>query len=228
MGRIREKLNSQSGVSFLLALLAFLVAAMVSVTIVAAAVTTVKRVNSDRESQQAQLTLISAAQLVRDEMEETKYIVTTVSSTLPQPGDGITEETEGTFGQEMQDAVVAVNRLSNLDEPYKDTFEIGVPNVPAVAEFEMAPVDVSFIMKAGDEQYRVIFTLLIEGSGDRLFLAMDGKKTETTSTKYFEENVGTVEEPVMVTVKTTTVVETYTWDEKGIISGIGDTNESKT
>ena len=50
MERINKKIQSQSGASFLFALLAFLVAAMVSVTIVAAAVTTVKRVNSDREA----------------------------------------------------------------------------------------------------------------------------------------------------------------------------------
>lgn len=227
MVRIREKLKSQSGVSFLLALLAFLVAAMVSVTIVAAAVTTVKRVNSDRESQQAQLTLISAAQFVRDEMKKTKYVVTTVTSSPSQAGDGVTKDPDGIFGAEMQDAVEAVNRLSNLGDPYKldDAFKI------EVSGFKMEPVNVSFVMKAGEgEHYRVVFTLSIEDSSEKLFLTMSGNKDEQTKTE--TDTITTVDPgspggEKTETITTTTYIETYTWD-KGIINGIGDTNESKT
>lgn len=221
MKRIKKKLHSQSGASFLFALLAFLVAAVVSVTIVSAALTTVKRVNSDRESQQAQLTLISAAQFVRDEMEKTKYVKTTVTSSPSQAGDGITEDKTGTFGEEMRDAVEAVNRISNLGEPYRDEFEI---RVTGADEFKMAPVDVSFVMKAGEEQYRVVFTLTVKDSGETLFLMMSGDKDEETITIADPDSPGGEKEE---TIKTTTYIETYTW-KNGIINGIGDTNEAET
>ena len=94
MERIKEKLHSQSGASFLLALLAFLVAAVVSVVIVTAAVTNVKRIYSDREAQQDHLTLLSAAQLVRDEMEKTRYIITTTTTTTTTTGENGKEITE--------------------------------------------------------------------------------------------------------------------------------------
>ena len=94
MERIKKKIHSQSGASFLLALLAFLVAAVVSVVIVTAAVTNVKRIYSDREAQQDHLTLLSAAQLVRDEMEKTRYIITTTTTTTTTTGENGKEITE--------------------------------------------------------------------------------------------------------------------------------------
>ena len=88
---IKQKLKSENGASFLLALLAFLVAAMVCVTIITAATSSVKRVHSDRESQQMQLAITSAAQLVRDTMGETQYCITTVTTT--ENGNAITYKT---------------------------------------------------------------------------------------------------------------------------------------
>lgn len=229
MGRIREKLNSQSGVSFLLALLAFLVAAMVSVTIVAAAVTTVKRVNSDRESQQAQLTLISAAQLVRDEMEETRYIITTTTTETTTIGEDNREETyksvsedrsaEGTFAAEMKKAVEYVDANEHLDALYSadHAFEIEVDG------FKMKPVDVSFVMKSGEGlKYNLVFTLSIKGTSETLFLKMNGG-----GPKPYGEDLITKTSTETSSTTVTVSKEAVFW-EKGIISGIGDTNESKT
>ena len=217
MKRIKKKLHSQSGASFLFALLAFLVAAMVSVTIVAAAVTTVQRVNSDREAQQAQLTLISAAQLVRDEMEETRYIITT-TTTVTKGKDNedivttkVNERAEGTFKAEIEDAVKYVKDYEHL-EPYKadPAFQITV----AGSGFEMKPVNVSFAMKTKDgEKYHLVFTLSIDRTMDsteeKLFLKM------TTPGIQEKSNDGS------------TKIEEIEWSD-GVIDGIGDTNESKT
>lgn len=219
MERIKKKLHSQSGVSFLLALLAFLVAAMVSVTIVSAAVTAVKRGSSDREAQQAQLTLISAAQLVRDEMEKTKYVVTTVTSSPSQAGDGVTRTKTGTFGAEMQDAVEFVNWTGNTDEQYelRESFKIKATNENG---FEMAPVDVSFVMKAGEEKYCLVFTFSMAETGEKLFLKMTGQKdTAHSPPKDIMDETGN-----HVIGTQSTVIETYTWIN-GIIDGIGDINE---
>ena len=218
MERIKKKIQSQSGASVLCALRAFLVAAMVSVTIVAAAVTTVKRVNSDREAQQAQLTLISAAQLVRDEMEKTEYKKVTVTYS-DSSGGSVTKSPKGTFGTEMQAAVEYVNGLSNLDEQYEleDAFQITATG----SGFKMKPVNVSFVMKKVGEIYYSAFTLSIDETGETLFLKMSGKRvTNTYSEDIMDEN----QNPIGIKK---TVTETYTWSQ-GIIDGIGDTNEAET
>lgn len=203
MRKIKEKLHSENGASFLLALVAFLVAAMVSVTIVAAAVSSLKRVYSDRAVQQAHLTLTSAAQLVRDEMEKTsvkKVEVVTSSG----GGSTTTVSEEGTFGPEMREAVDRVDK----GFPYNGSkFRLEVQGL------EMEPVDITFIMKAEDgessEKYKVIFTLTLAGSDETLFLTMDGVA-----------GTPVVDTSSEGTVTTTTTTTTITWSQP-IINGIG-------
>lgn len=177
-------------------------AAMVSVTIVAAAVSSLKRVYSDREERQAHLTLTSAAQLVRDEMVKTsvtKEIVVTNGG--GSSGTATNVSTEGIFKSEMKAAVDSVDH--NL--PYSGSgIKLEVENL------EMKPVELSFTMKSEEgEKYKVIFTFTMSDSKETLFLTMDGdsKTVENTST---DEN-GT-------TIKTTST--TITWSQP-IINGIG-------
>lgn len=212
MERIKKKIHSQSGASFLLALLAFLVAAVVSVVIVTAAVTNVKRIYSDREAQQDHLTLLSAAQLVRDEMEKTRYIKTTVTSDPAQEGDGPVHQVEGTFGAEMR---AAVNGTST-----SGTFDLEVTGLGI-----KQAVKVSFTMQPG--QYKVVFMFRIKApdgtlSDETLFLIMHGKREYR---EYQETETHTDDESGMeTTIITVTETETYTWSN-GIINAIGDRNE---
>ena len=64
--KIRKKLKSEQGTSIFFGLLLFLVASILSVVMLEGAVTTVKTVASDRESEQNQLSCTSAAQVLRD------------------------------------------------------------------------------------------------------------------------------------------------------------------
>lgn len=66
--RVNQKLKSEKGTSIFFGLLLFLVASMVSIVILNGAVTTVKRVESDRKAEQNYLTCSSAAKLLRDEI----------------------------------------------------------------------------------------------------------------------------------------------------------------
>ena len=232
MERIKKKLHSQSGASFLFALLAFLVAAVVSVTIISAAVTTVRRVNSDREAQQAQLTLDSAAQLVRDEMEETKYIITTTktettTTTIEENGTStsttdvtirVDKSAEGTFATEMKTAVEYVQDHEHLTVPYTadDAFQI---KVDGASGFKMAPVNVSFIMKTGEEKYHLVFTLSIDGTGETLYLKMNG-----SGPSQYGEPVTTTTSSDNSSTTVTVSREAITWSQ-GIINGVGDSNE---
>ena len=213
MERIKKKIHSQSGASFLLALLAFLVAAVVSVVIVTAAVTNVKRIYSDREAQQDHLTLLSAAQLVRDEMEKTRYIITTTTTTTTttgETGEEITETTttvdksaEGTFAAEIKDAVGYVDQ----SKPFSTAFIVKVDGLD-----DMKLVKVSLVMKAEEEEkYYLVFTLSIDETGEAdetLFLKMTSPGIEYSDTA---ENGNQ-------TIKT----EEIKW-KNGIISAVGDT-----
>lgn len=73
MRKIREKLKSQSGASILIALLFFLVCAMVGASVLMAAASNAGKSRSNREEEQKYLTLSSAMQLVCDELTAAEY-----------------------------------------------------------------------------------------------------------------------------------------------------------
>lgn len=204
MKRIKQKLNNQNGVSFLFAMLALLVATMVSITIVAAAVTSVKRVHSDRKAQQAHLTLESAAQLVRDEMKKTRYVIeeTTETPVEGSPSTTITTSAEGTFANEIKTAVEHIDKHGTQYSSNDSTnFTIRVTGM------DMKPVDVSFIMQA---DYKVIFTLTLEDTEETLFLTMGSSSSS--------ENIPGVPD-AEGNITTTTVKKVRIW-EQSIISGV--------
>ena len=90
---LRRKLHSQSGASILLALLLFLVCAMVAASILAAAVSNAGKARSNWVEQQKYLTLSSAIRLVADEIQKAEYMgkYTVYEWTVPaviDPTDG--------------------------------------------------------------------------------------------------------------------------------------------
>ena len=73
MGAIRNKLRSERGASILLALLFFLLCAMVGASVLMAAASNAGKSRSNREEQQKYLALSSAMQLVCDELTAAEY-----------------------------------------------------------------------------------------------------------------------------------------------------------
>lgn len=71
MTALRKKLHTSRGATMLMALLLLLVAMMVSITLFTAAMTGYKTIRNDHESEQAVLTLSSAAELFRDAVMHT-------------------------------------------------------------------------------------------------------------------------------------------------------------
>ena len=203
---IKQKLKSENGASFLLALLAFLVAALVCVTIITAATSSVKRVHSDRESQQMQLAITSAAQLVRDTMGETQYRITTVTTT--EKGNAKTETTKtaaGVFAQEIKDAIAYIDIYGG--SAYADGMNLSVSGT------DLPVIAVSFVMTSDiAEPYKLLFTLRAQETGEVLYLTMESSSTteRKTETIQFGSN-----QTKTVTTETTTI----TWDNP-IISGI--------
>ena len=199
---IKQKLKSENGASFLLALLAFLVAAMVCATIITAATSNVKRVHSDRETQQMHLTMTSAAQLVRDAMLDSSYTVTTITIDDEEPK--ITVTATGAFASEIE---AAINYVDEYHDEY-DTDASADDMVLSVADTDLPIIDVSFKMSADTtEPYKLLFTLRVQDTGENLYLTMkSSRKTDNTVTESKDKTV---------TTETTTI----TW-KNPIISGI--------
>lgn len=203
---IKQKLKSENGASFLLALLAFLVAAMVCVTIITAATSSVKRVHSDRESQQMQLAITSAAQLVRDTMGETQYCITTVTTT--ENGNAQKETTKtaaGVFAQEIKDAIAYIDIHGG--SAYADGMNLSVSGT------DLPVIAVSFVMTSDiAEPYKLLFTLRAQETGEVLYLTMESSSTTESKTETIQSGSNQTK---TVTTETTTI----TWDNP-IISGI--------
>lgn len=204
MQSIKKKLHSQSGVSFLFALLAFMVAAMVSVTIVTAALTSIKRVYNDREDQQQHLTLTSAAQLVRDEMLATTYEKKEIISVSGPAKPTTTVTVSGVFSSEMKKAIEYVNNFGQSSGTVGDYTSTSDTAFTVAVTGVTDPVTVNFTMKSeGEEKYNVVFTFTLKDSGETLFLKMNRKIVNTSGS---ESNT---------TTKTTTIK----W-ENPIINGL--------
>ena len=203
---IKQKLKSENGASFLLALLAFLVAAMVCVTIITAATSSVKRVHSDRESQQMQLAITSAAQLVRDTMGETQYRITTVTTTEKGTTETKTDKTAaGVFAQEIEDAIAYIDIHGG--SAYADGMNLSVSGT------DLPVIAVSFVMTSDiAEPYKLLFTLRAQETGEVLYLTMESSSTTERKTETIPSGSNQTK---TVTTETTTI----TWDNP-IISGI--------
>ena len=203
---IKQKLKSENGASFLLALLAFLVAAMVCATIITAATSSVKRVHSDRESQQMQLAITSAAQLVRDTMGETQYCITTVTTT--ENGNAQKETTKtaaGVFAQEIKDAIAYIDIHGGSAYAGGMNLSVSGTDLPVIA--------VSFVMTSDiAEPYKLLFTLRAQETGEVLYLTMESSSTMESKTETIQSGSNQTK---TVTTETTTI----TWDNP-IISGI--------
>ena len=203
---IKQKLKSENGASFLLALLAFLVAAMVCVTIITAATSSVKRVHSDRESQQMQLAITSAAQLVRDTMGKTQYGITTVTTTEKGTTETKTDKTAaGVFAQEIEDAIAYIDIHGGSAYAGGMNLSVSGTDLPVIA--------VSFVMTSDiAEPYKLLFTLRAQETGELLYLTMESSSTTERKTETIPCGSNRTK---TVTTETTTI----TWDNP-IISGI--------
>ena len=185
MKRILQKLHSRSGASFLFAMLAFMVAAMVAVTIITAATSSMKRVRDDREQTQTHLTLVSAAQLLETELANTQYLTaeTTVTSTAEDgtqtaaPGEAV-HMAQGPLAREIYAAVTYIDglgeNLSGSGYTSPDTaFTVRVDGAD--------DVDVSFRMSgSAEEKYKLYFTLTTDGGEEIMYLTatVSGQRTQ--------------------------------------------------
>ena len=155
MKKIYSKLNNNDGKTILMALFLLLVAVVVSVVVITAASTAAHQLNDNKEAQQAYLTVSSAAQLFRDEIDGKSYehTRTTFKPISPNAGnkDSETKETvpSGTWG----DLITAIARdimngnLGNGTSEYK-AGNINISTNDSDATFDGVSVKI-YVQQAG-------------------------------------------------------------------------------
>lgn len=208
--RIKDKLRDEGGVTILMALFALLVAALVCVVILSAATSTVKQAHADRQSQQDQLTLECAGNMIATSMLNSKctYEVTVESeegSTTPlstSTSDSVVNDDciikaklESTVTDLVKNSAMPATGGSSFcviasSEEVADT---GTPESAQKAHDEYESlVKVDFVMNrvATDElpAYSIVFTInLMDGDSakETLYLQMEGLMSsgQPTSTK---------------------------------------------
>ena len=186
-----KKLKNEQGVTILMALLLVLTAAVVSAVILSAALSAARRVNGDRTSQQNYLAVSSAAELVRDSIDQMRYTETTTttyerdekSEGYVQTGSSSTEKLPtGLMGDWLTDGA--------RNGGCTDTITITLPDET------LPPVKASFSMTGrgeGNQGYdiQIAFSLTDAGNADdcRMTLRLGGIVDESTST-FTDGNTG--------------------------------------
>lgn len=175
MNKIKEKLKSKKGVSFLFALIAFIVASAVAVTIVTAAVTGVNRVNDDRKATQTHMTLTSAAEMVRDIMKDTEITCARKADGTIDFPNAASSGTNALLFKELVSALEEIEKGNTFISGGKEGngFVIQVPG--------MEDVLVTYVMQSGSvaegvgaSKYKLIFTFTIDGNDEAVYLSMVG------------------------------------------------------
>ncbi len=212
MKRAAEKLHSRRGASLFYALLLFLVASMVSVVILSASVTAVKRMNDDREREQKYLLLASAARQIKKQLE----IPVTVTET--------TVDVDGSVTSHTINYSVGGALTSLLTPAVKELYEESATQISiepfAVEREETKDAEASIKMKKedtanGSKRDYPISGSISQSDGGVIYLnAYASNLTETTG-KHIDTD--TVEETddegntTSTTTTTTTTIKTTTW-----------------
>lgn len=176
--RIKDKLKSQKGTSIFFGLLLFLAAAILSAVMVNGAVTTIKRVKSDRQAEQNYLICSSSAKLLQDAITDTK-VVKTVTVTVTQQGKrGETKsETTTAWSVEGADSAETASPFGTILQSY----------VKEYVEYREKGLQASFPEKKLDISLPSGLTeQLKEATGASAVLTIDSGTEETSDA----ENLG--------------------------------------
>jgi uncharacterized protein YlxP (DUF503 family) len=210
MQNIRKKLHSNSGASMIMALLLMLVGVVTSAVIIAAALNAVLSVKEDRAQQQAYLTVSSAAELIRDELEEgksdyTKTVteVTTTdwwgNKTSDDPVTKVTvEDDSAIFSSIIKSAIEYLESYPTAT--YHETYTINAD--AKSADYADVSAEV-FIKKTTDQADKYNLTIWFTGGEEpnqcRMALTMEGIITSDSSSSSQREWYNTITTSIITT-----------------------------
>ena len=162
MKEMKKKLKSESGVSILFALLLMLVVAMVSVVMVNASLTAVKRTSAKKNNQQVSISLDSAALLLRDRMtsDDIGYVLV-ANGTGTDPQYILAENQANlnpTFKTEIQTISAVYAKVAGTDNVMPECN--GKFDIVTTVDGKSDKVNVNYLAtKTDDGNCRAVFTL---------------------------------------------------------------------
>lgn len=172
MNRMKQKLKSESGASILIALLFFLICALVAASVLMAAVSNAGKIKSNQEMHQKYLTVSSALELVCDDLTSAEYYgqysLTIKESTGGTAAQGVKiydhyyEQKDGQYNCQLASAL-----LGELDAVFAEQMEADVASFPKVDNINN---HVTAFQHPGTEN--PIHTFIVEAAGT------DGVKLE--------------------------------------------------
>lgn len=172
MNKVKNKLRSNNGVSILFALFLFVVVSVVSVMIISAAYSSVKRTHSAKENTQTMLTLDSASLLMKNKIDSV-YYVASIDTDGRVLDDGSISDPSNPFEIEIIKISKDIlnNNLSTNDQTF---FEVEAVNLNTVTGTYSIQT-----MEEGNS-YTVVFTLETDDDS-KTYVKFNLEKTETTS-----------------------------------------------
>lgn len=168
VNKIKDKLNNNSGVSILFALLLFMIVAMVSVTILSAAYSSVKRTHASKQETQNMLTLDSASLLLKNKFDNVTYTALIDNNNYL---DGSIDINDNPFEYEI--ILISKEILSkNIPSSDQKLFSVEANNLDNV--------DVSYLIQVTEDNkaYIVIFTL--ESNDAKTYAKFNIEKSENS------------------------------------------------
>lgn len=173
MNEMKKKIQSNSGVSILFALLLFLVVSMVSVTILSAAYSSVKRTHAVKMDTQNILALDSASLLMKNNMDKVTY-------TVPKQRDGTLIYTNAKLSvsdNPFETELISISTEilnNNITSSEKDAFSVEATNLDTVV------TKYSIQVTEMNKTYIVIFALETEDES-KTYVKFNVEKKERTS-----------------------------------------------
>lgn len=231
--KIKKKLKSQQGTSIFFGLLLFLVASMLSIVIINGAVTTVKRVASDKKIEQNYLACSSAAKLLQKKIENTTITKTTVITSKGTTSSTDITWTDGVESENSQEVLLedvlkeyikkldgqsavstetsaVIDWTIEVEKNLTDLTEAIIPDVHAVCTISK--------IKKNDTSEEAAYDISIvlkreDGTNScQMLLTLKGEHTKGGTTYGKNDKNQDI----------ATTVETYKWSNAKIISGNED------
>lgn len=207
MGAVKQKLKSKRGASIILALVFFLICAVVGSIVLASASSNAGRLSHMRDEQQAYLTVSSAAKLVREELEGQRYTVVATSVDEVAPIYEYPQVATGSLAAMMNEWAGYIYTGDYSGYAPQGGFSITSDLEGVTAEFYMnGNYNVTVVFKLGDTgQYTTTLTIDAVFSSTSETIVNDIRDEET------DELLGTT----TTTITTTTIA----WGEGTITKG---------
>ena len=205
---IKKKLKSNNGVSFIIAMLLFLVASVVSIVIVTAALSAVKRVHDDFKDQQEYLCVSSAANLVKETLSGSSCTI--VEKRTISGGTENIEYTYTTTGVWSDFLKAAFNKFEQYGSSYNETITIdgvddGGEEVITVSKMDITIDPYDSNNEDTTDNYKITGTIYSDNSKQKIFVsAWVGSPSSTENTEMFYDDNNVLIEKVVT--KTTTLV----------------------